>query len=93
MRDYELILIFNSEMEEETIGTSLEKIEGLVTQYGGVASNVDHWGKRRLAYPIKKLMEGNYVLVQFQMEPQQVSELEMKMKQNDEILRFLVVKS
>ena len=92
MQDYELTLIFKPEMEEEAVVSSVERIEQLVAQQGGVVSTVDRWGKRRLAYPIKKFVEGIYIIIRFQMEPQQVVEWEARVNIDDGILRFLVVK-
>lgn len=92
MTDYELTLVLNPQMSEEETPATVDGVGRFIADKGGVVSEVNQWGKRRLAYPIKKLMEGNYVLVQFQLEPQKVVELESDLKLMSGVLRYLVVK-
>lgn len=92
MRDYELVLIISPEVAEEEIPATLEKIDRLITERGGSVSEVNQWGRRKLAYPIGKFMEGNYVLTQFKMEPGLTADLEASLKLSDEIMRHLLVR-
>lgn len=92
MRDYELTLVVNPETPEENFNSVIEKVSQLITQKGGSIVEVNRWGKRKLAYPIKHFMEGNYVLAQFKLEPKFIVELETNLRLPEEILRYLVVR-
>lgn len=92
MRDYELTVILSPELLEEEVPSGVERVTELIAQKGGVVSEVDQWGRRRLAYPIGRFMEGNYVLTHIQMEPQSIAELEAGLELSDNVLRYLVVR-
>jgi len=92
LRDYELVIVISPEVAEEDVPGTLEKVTQFVTTRGGAILEVDHWGKRRLAYPINHLREGNYVLARFKLEPKAVAELEASLRMTGEILRHLVVR-
>ncbi len=92
MTDYELTLVLNPQMSEEETPATVDGVGRFIANKGGVVSEVNQWGKRRLAYPIKRLVEGNYVLVRFQLEPLKVVELESDLKLMSGVLRYLVVK-
>jgi len=92
LRDYELVLIISPEVAEEEVPTALERVSQLITSKGGVVEQVDRWGKRKLAYPIKRFTEGNYVLTQFKIDPQLTAELEANLRISEEILRHLLVR-
>ena len=87
MRQYELMVILDPETEERTVGTSLEKYLKVITTDGGSVDNVDIWGRRRLAYEIKKNAEGIYVVVNFTSEPATAKELDRQLGLNEAILR------
>lgn len=70
----------------------LEKMNQFITDRGGSITEVNQWGRRKLAYPIENFMEGNYVLTQFKMEPKQTAELEANLRLTEEILRHLLVR-
>ena len=91
MRNYELMFILKPDMEEEAIQQAIDKYTGIVTQGQGEVVSVDKWGKRRLAYEIKDLHEGYYVLVEFKSEPAVVEELDRVMKISDDMLRFMII--
>ncbi len=92
MRDYELVVIISPEVAEEEIPGTLEKIGRFITERGGSITEVNQWGRRKLAYPIKNFMEGNYVLTQFKMEPGLTADLEASLGISEEILRHLLVR-
>jgi small subunit ribosomal protein S6 len=92
LRDYELTVILSPELLEEEVPSGVERVTELIAQKGGVVSEVDQWGRRRLAYPIGRFMEGNYVLTHIQMEPQSIAELEAGLELSDNVLRYLVVR-
>ena len=76
LRDYELVLIISPEVTDEDVPAALEKLSQFITDRGGTITEVNQWGRRKLAYPIKQFLEGNYVLTQFKIEPKMTAELE-----------------
>ena len=92
MRDYELVTIISPEVDEEGIARIRDEVNKFITDKSGIVGEVKHWGKRKLAYPLKKFMEGNYVLTRFELEPELVKEVETKIRGLEEVLRHLVVK-
>ena len=92
MRDYELVVIISPEVAEEEIPVTIEKIHRFIGERGGSISEVNQWGKRKLAYPIKHFMEGNYVLTHFKMDPRLTAELEASLGISEEVLRHLLVR-
>ena len=92
LRDYELVLIIKPEVVEEEFDSIIDNISQLITGKGGNLSNVERWGKRKLAYPIEHSMEGNYVLTQFQLKPTLSKELEANLKITEHVLRHLLIK-
>lgn len=91
MNKYETIFIINSNLEESAIKGVIEKFSNLINTNGKVES-VDEWGKRKLAYPMKKQTEGYYVLINFEAEPSEIAELERIYRITDEVIKFIVVK-
>ena len=91
LRDYELTIVINPETSEEKLEASIESISRYVTDRGGAVSDVQRWGKRKLAYPIKHLIEGYYVLLQFKMKPLDGKELENNLRISEEVLRHLLI--
>lgn len=93
MRDYELVVVIDPEIDEEKLSATLDRISQLVTTRGGEVIDVDRWGKRKLAYPIKRRSEGDYVITHFRLEPAQAAELEAGLRLSEEVLRHLLVRS
>ena len=91
MRNYECMFILKPDMEEESIQQAIDKYSAIVTDGKGELVSVDKWGKRRLAYEIKDLFEGYYVLMLFKSEPAVVMELDRVMKISDDMLRFMII--
>lgn len=87
MRQYELMLILDPEIDERTVGTTMDKFLTVVTKDGGTVDNVDIWGRRRLAYEIKKKSEGIYVVVNMTAEPATAQELDRQLGINETVLR------
>ena len=92
LRDYELVLIISPEVEEENFGATMDSVTQLITGKGGVISEVEQWGKRKLAYTIKRFMEGNYVLIRLKFKPKLTKEFEASLQISEEILRHLLIK-
>jgi len=91
MNKYETIFIINSNLEESAIKGVIEKFSNLINTNGKVES-VDEWGKKKLAYPMKKQTEGYYVLINFEADPSEIAELERIYRITDEVIKFIVVK-
>ncbi len=92
MNKYEVMYIVKS-ADEEVVNSVVEKVENLITKNGGNVEKVDRWGKRRLAYEVKKQNEGYYVLVNFEAQPTVITEIDRVMKITDEILKHMIVKN
>ncbi len=93
MYDYELVTIINPEIDAEKLPGVIETVSGFISDKGGVVEEVDQWGLRRLAYPVAKFKEGNYVLTRFKLKPEEVQGLQSRLKAREEILRLLVVRT
>ena len=91
MRKYEVVFIVKLG-EEEEINAVITKFENLIKNTGGIIDKIDRWGKRRMAYEIKDLMEGYYCLIHFSSESETVFELERVMKITDELLKHMIIK-
>ncbi len=92
LRDYEMVIIISPELEGENFDATLDKVSQFITERGGVVSEVDRWGKRRLAYPIAHFTEGNYVLSRFKLKPGVNKELEASLHISEDVLRHLLIK-
>lgn len=92
MRDYEVVYIFNSELEDEDVESKLDSYHERLTDDGsGEITAVEDWGKRQLAYPIEDQENGRYVVAQFSIEPEALDEFERVLKLDGDLLRHLVV--
>ncbi len=92
LRDYELVLIISPGVLGEKFDTVMDNVSQFITGKGGTISDVEQWGKRRLAYPIKHCEEGSYVLSRFKLKPTLSKELEANLQISEEILRHLLIK-
>ena len=92
LRDYELVLVISPEVAEEEFEVAIEKVSQFVTGRGGIISDIEKWGKRKLAYPIRHFVEGSYVLAKFKLRPVFGKELEASLGISEEVLRHLLVK-
>ena len=87
MRQYELMVILDPEIEERAVAPSLDKFLAVVGTDGGTVDNIDIWGRRRLAYEIKKKSEGIYAVVTMTAEPATAQELDRQLGLNEAVLR------
>lgn len=92
MRIYEELYILRPDATEEDVDASVEMVKSIVTTAGGTIDKVDKWGVRKLAYRLKKLSEGFYVLIQFTAKPEVVKELERRLRVSDAVVKFLTVR-
>jgi len=92
VRDYELVAIISPEVDEEGVSKIVDKVTQSINSRGGVVDDIKKWGRRKLAYPIRKFMEADYILARFKLTPKSVKELEGEIRASGDILRYLVVK-
>ncbi|MCG2621825.1 30S ribosomal protein S6 [Arthrobacter sp. I2-34] len=92
MRAYELMVIIDPEVDERTVESSLDKFLNVVRTEGGSVDKVDIWGRRRLAYDIKKKSEGIYAVVNFTATPATAAELDRQLGLNETILRTKIIR-
>ena len=93
VRQYEMMVIFDPTLDERTIAPSLDTLLNVVREEGGKVDKVDVWGKRRLAYEIKKNSEGIYAVVDVNCEPATVQELGRLLTLNESVLRTTVLRA
>ncbi|HVL05720.1 MAG TPA: 30S ribosomal protein S6 [Acidimicrobiales bacterium] len=91
MRPYEVMIILDPTLDDETVRAEVDRATELIKARGGDPGRVERWGKRRLAYEIRKHREGNYVLVSAQAEPATMSDLDRQLTLADGVLRHKVV--
>jgi small subunit ribosomal protein S6 len=89
---YELVFILNANLSEDDFTRVLGKVNDQITKLGGTITETNQWGKRRLAYPIKKQAEGNYVLEKVQIKQTALKELDANLKMSEDVLRYLFVR-
>ena len=91
MNAYEAVYIFDSQISEEQVGEKIERYHAQLASTGAEVTALEHWGRRQLAYPIRKRTNGYYVIAQFQAESTGLPEFERLLKLDEELLRYLVV--
>ena len=92
LRQYELMIILDPEIEERTVAPSLDKYLTVITTEGGSVDKVDIWGRRRLAYEIQKKSEGIYAVVNFTATPATAKELDRQLGLNEVVLRTKILR-
>ena len=92
MRDYELVVILSPELAEEDIPAAIDRLSQLISDRGGEVKEIDRWGRRKLAYPINRHMEGNYLVTQVRLDPDRTSDVEAGLRISEEVLRHLLVR-
>ena len=92
MNKYELALVVNAKIEDEARAAVVEKAKGYIARYNGTVTEVEEWGKKRLAYEIQKMREGYYYFIQFEADADCPAEIERHVRIMDNVLRYLVVR-
>lgn len=92
MKAYELLYFVDPAATEEERAGAMMRIEATISADGGKVDNVDDWGRRKLAYEIDKLAEGDYTLINFHAEPAQIAELDRILRINDAVKRHMIVR-
>lgn len=91
MNNYEAVLIFKPDMSDQDRTELFDRFKGIIEENGEV-TNVDDWGKRRLAYEINYIREGYYYIVEFKSEPDHIREFERRLRLSDFVLRYMVIR-
>ena len=93
MNKYELALVVNAKIEDDARTATVEKAKEYITRFGGQISDVDDWGKKRLAYDIQKMNEGYYYFIHVDAAPGVPAQIEENVRIMDNVLRFLCVRA
>ena len=92
MNKYELALVVNAKVEDDVKAATVEAAKDLIARFGGVVTNVEDCGKKRLAYEIQKMKEGHYYFIQFDADATVPAEVEKRVRIMDNVIRFLCVR-
>ena len=92
MNKYELALVVSAKIEDEARAAVVEKVQGLITRFGGTVTNVEDCGKKRLAYEIQKMKEGFYYFIQFDADATVPGEVEQRVRLMENVIRFLCIR-
>ena len=92
MNKYELAVVVSAKIEDDERAQVIEKVKALVERFGGQISDVDEWGKKRLAYEIQKMKEAYYYFINFESDAETPSEIEQRIRIMDNVIRFLCVR-
>lgn len=92
MNKYELAVVISANVEEEVKVSTLEQVKELIARFGGTVTNVDDWGKKRLAYEIQKMKDGYFYFIKFESEATCPAEVESRIRIMENVIRFLCVK-
>ena len=93
MNKYELAVVVSAKIEDDARTAVIEKVKKTIEKHGGQITNVDDWGKKKLAYEIDKMTEGFYYFIQFDAEATTPAEIESRMRIMDGVIRYLCVKN
>jgi small subunit ribosomal protein S6 len=92
MNKYELAVVVSAKIEDEERAAVIERVKNYITRFGGTITNVDEWGKRRLAYEVQKMREGFYYFIQFESDSDCPNEVEDHVRIMESVIRHLCVR-
>ena len=92
MNKYELAVVLSAKLEDEERAAAMEKVTGYITRFGGTVTDIDEWGKKRLAYEIQKMKEAYYYFIHFDAEADVPGEIEQRIRIMDNVIRYLCVR-
>ena len=92
MNKYELAVVVNAKIEDDARAAVIEKVQNYVTRFGGQISDVEEWGKKRLAYEVQKMREGFYYFIHFEAETTAPAEIEARLRIMENVIRYLCVR-
>ncbi len=92
MNKYELAVVISAKLEDDERVAAIEKVKEQITRFGGTITNVDEWGKKRLAYEIQKMKEAYYYFIQFESDSNCPNEVESQVRIMENVIRYLCVR-
>ena len=92
MRDYELMCVLSPDLDESALEAQNERLNTLIAGRGGEVVNVEPWGRRRLAYPIKGFRDGVYSVTRFRMRPEEADALDRSLRLSESVIRHLIIR-
>ena len=92
MNKYELAVVVSAKLEEEDRIATIEKVKGYIARFGGTVTEVEEWGKRKLAYEIQKMREGFYYFIHFESDSTCPAEVEKRVRIMESVIRYLCVR-
>ena len=92
MNKYELAVVVSAKIEDDARAAVIEKVKEMITRFGGNVTDVDEWGKKKLAYEIQKMREGYYYFIQFDASAECPAEIERRVRIMEPVMRYLCVK-
>jgi small subunit ribosomal protein S6 len=92
MKAYELLFFVSPSLDDETRLAVKKRIDTTITNDDGVIDNVDEWGKRKLAFEVDGLTDGDYTLIDFHAEPDSIAELDRVLRISDYVVRYMIVR-
>ena len=92
MNKYELAVVVSAKLEDEDRAATIEKVKEYITRFGGTVTEVDEWGKRKLAYEIQKMREGFYYFARFESDATCPGEVEKRIRIMENVIRYLCVR-
>ena len=93
MNKYELCVVLSAKIEDDERAAALEKVQKYITRFGGTVTNIEEWGKKKLAYEIQKMKEAYYYFVQFDADASAPIEIENRVRIMENVIRFLCVRA
>ena len=93
MNKYELAVVVNAKIDDEARAAVVDKVKALIERFGGQITEVEEWGRKRLAYEIDKMNEGFYYFIRFDAESTAPAEIEKRMRIADNVIRYLCVRN
>ena len=92
MNKYELAVVVSAKIEDDARAAVVEKVKDLITRFGGNVTDVDEWGKKRLAYEIQKMKEGFYYFITFESDSNCPNEVEQRVRIMENVIRYLCIR-
>jgi small subunit ribosomal protein S6 len=92
LRDYEILFIVRPDLDDDQLSEAVQTVDSLIANLGGKTRKTDVWGRRKLAFEVKHLREGQYVLTDFELDPLRVPEMESTLKISETVFRYLIVR-
>jgi len=92
MKAYELLFFISPSLDEDTRAATMKRVENAIAEGKGTIDNIDEWGKRKLAYEINGLSEGDYILIDFHTDPASIAELDRILRITDAVVRHMIAR-